>query len=232
MKLVTSNVSSSNRKSKHLILVIVCIAIILVAASVGAYYFTQPSGSTDDTAVPTNFNDGAYANYNIIVYNPNGSIYDRNYMNTSITAGTYSGVDCWVYVQNYCYNNETGTCNELSTLYLNKTTYNSLHITIEYYTNGVLTEQKAFNPGESGFDDDLPRFQSFNTTARDQSVTVPAGTFSCIQREGTVIDKQTGEAYYKVQYLNDSVPGWGIVKHQDYQGDVLLGEYVLVNYGN
>ncbi len=222
-----------SKKSSKIIIAAVCIAVVLVAAFVGVYYCVLPNQPANVPEPVTNFSDGSWANYTLTVYNENGTIAsDGNMMAVSV-AGTYNGTNCWVYVENVTYTSKTdGTnTNDLITYYLDKTTYATLHQTEQVTSEGEVIYDGKFDSGEAGFMDTIAIVRNMTVVATGQSVTVPAGTFSTTQREGTLTYASESAVYDLTSWASTEVPTWGIVKYQFHLGNALFSEYLLESYG-
>ncbi len=223
------------KKSNKIIIVAVLAAVILVAAVAGVYYCTLPSQpKTPETPdVVTNFSDGAWANYDMNYYATNGTLVSKDSMMVYAYASTENGTDYWVYVENETCTNSDGTIvNEVSTYYLDKSTYSNVHLHSEVFTDGVQTYDKEYVPGDTGFPDDLTHFQGMTVIASDESVTVPAGTFNTQETHGTYNFLITGTTYDMTAWSNADVPAWGIVKYEFTAADGSSYEYVLESYGS
>jgi hypothetical protein len=230
-----SDAVSSKKKSNKPILLAVCLAVIVVAAVVSVYYFGLPSQPSEEPQgrVVTNFSDGAWANYSLTIYNQNGTVVSMGNMMAYANSGTYEGADCWVYVENVTYTSSEDTAvTDTVTSYLNKSTFAALHQTEQITSDGVVTYDEAFDSGDEGFMDTLAIVRNMTVTATDKSVTVPAGTFSTTQRQGTLTYPSDPTTYDLTSWASTEVPTWGMVKYEFRVGGVLFSEYLLEAYGN
>jgi len=217
-------------KSKKVMLTAILIVIVVAAVSVAAYYFLAPQ--TPEQDVVTNFSDGAWANYSSEFYQ-DGVFVSEGRLLVWANAGTYNGVDCWIYVENETYTLEGGIVqSNIQTYTIDKTTFMGLHQKNEIYENGVNTYSKEFSPGEEGFNDQLLVFKSKTVQATDQSITVPAGVFITTELKGTSVFFVNGATYDATVWINPDVPCWGVVKFQYYLDGALDTIYVLESYGS
>ncbi len=228
-----SKVAHVKKKSNKTIIATVCVAIILIAAVAGVYYYTVPNQPSDKLEPVTNFSDGAWANYTVNYYDENDTLWaSQGSLIVHSTAGTYNGVDCWVYTENDTYTSENGTViNEVVTYNLDKSTFSTLHIKQQIFSNGEVTNEKEFNPGDDGFINDITRFNSMTLIARNEPITVHAGTFSTTKIQGTYTYFVTSETYDMTAWTSADVPAWGVVKYQFYLKGALTWEYLLESYG-
>jgi hypothetical protein len=224
-----NQIVKAKSKSKVIASVVVCVAIVLVAAFVGIYYLVPPkSEQTPTSEVVHNFSDGAYMNYEVVNYYRNGTAGGHGFENETVTAGTYAGTPCWIYGENlvFTYNNGSVFTNSMTTYY-DKSTYATLQrSTFSRYANGQEINE-TLGPNDEGFVDDLPYFRSLNVTATNQHVSVPAGTFECTVHEGP--DLGSGATF--TSWVNKDVPTWGEVKIQYSTGDYIICTYTLESYG-
>ncbi|HSV49481.1 MAG TPA: hypothetical protein VLH35_04120 [Candidatus Acidoferrales bacterium] len=224
---------SKSKKSKKLLIAAVLLIVIVAAVSVGVYYYLPNQTAPKPDAV-TNFSDGAWANYNLTIYNATGTIASNGTMMVYTYAGTYNGTNCWVYVENVTYTSSSGaTIVDVVTDYIDKTTYATLHSTQQTTSDGTVMYDKALSPGDAGFMDVIATVRNMTVTATDKSVTVLAGTFSTTERQGTLTYPSDPNTVYDLtSWASTQVPTWGIVKYQFHVGGVLSSEYLLVSYGS
>jgi hypothetical protein len=178
---------SVKRKSNKILIAAVLIAVIVVAAFVGIYYFVLPNQQAQKPAVVTNFSDGAWANFSLSIYNANGTLASIGRMATRSYSGTINGSNCWVYMENTTYASSDGSIvTDVVTDYLDKSTYATLHKTEVVTSNGAVIYDQSFSPQDAGFMDTIATVGNFTITGTDQSVTVPAGTFITTMRQGQI----------------------------------------------
>jgi hypothetical protein len=225
--------TQTKKSSKKILVATVIIAVIIVAAVAGVYYGTQPSATAAEKGFAiTNFRDGAWANYSVVYYDLNGEVVCPGSMLTYTYAGQYNNRDCWVYVENTTWTQVNGTGSDIFTYYLDKTSYVTLYQTVDSYANGTHTNTMGYTSEAEGLVDNLSIFSSLSVKARDKSVTVPAGTFSTTEQDGPVTYVYYGESYGLHAYVNNTVPGWGIVEYQYYTMETMTSDYQLVSYGS
>jgi hypothetical protein len=218
------------KKSNKLMLAIICIAVILVATVAGIYYYASPKPTADKPVLVTNLSDGAWVNYTAKYYE-NSNLVSQGTLMEYVIAGTYNGADCWIYVGNETYPIESGVCSKVYTYYLSKTTNVTQYETMQEYTNGELTDNQTYSTPAEGLFDIRSSFENTTLVAKDQSITVPAGTFSVTQQKGPSIF--AGTSYDITVYINKDVPGWGVVEYQYYLANgALESEYLLQSYGS
>ncbi len=220
------------KKFNKLLIIAVLVIVIVAIVSVSAYY-CLPSAAPSKPDVVTNFREGAWANYSLTIYNPNGTVKSSGNMMATTTSGTYDGKDCWVYAENVSYTSTDGAViGDVITYYLDKTTYTTLHQTEIVTSDGEVAYNATFNPGDAGFMDTITIVRNMTVTATDISVTVPAGTYSTTQRDGPITYASEATTYNVTSWANKDVPTWGMVKYQFRLGTVLFSEYLLVGSGN
>ena len=214
---------------KKIVIVAVCVAVVIVAAFVGIYYLVPPNSEhPQDISVVTNFSDGAYANYVIVSYDDAGAVKGRGILNNTITDGTYDGKSCWVSLENYTFAYINGTVvNDLVTCYLDKSTYSNVQTSQQSYVNGELAYNETWGPDAADSFDDVSLFSNMTVIATDQSVSVPAGTFSTTEREGKVEADVT-----LTIWMNNAVPVWGEVKSNYTRDGQIICTYTLESYGS
>jgi hypothetical protein len=219
-------------KSKVIALAAVCIAIVLVAAFVGVYYLLPPKNQqTPSTDLAPNFSDGAWLNYAIVSYNSDGTPKGHGVENSTITAGTYAGTPCWICAGDVVFTYNNGTVfHDVMTFYYDKSTYATLQMCMVRYADGELQYNETIGPNDEGFIDDYAYLSSLNVTATGQTVSVPAGTFECIARQGP--DPTEPEVSLAI-WLSKDVPGWTEVKSAySYSSDGrLFCTYTLESFG-
>lgn len=224
--------SPKPKKSNKLLIIAVLVIVIVAAVSVSAYYYL-PSQAPSKPDVVTNFREGTWANYSLSIYNTDGTVKSSGNMMATTTSGTYSGKDCWIYVENVSYTSTDGAIiGDVITYYLDKTTFATLHQTETVTSDGVVAYDAAFNPSDAGFMDTIAIVRNMTVTATDKSVTVPAGTFSTTQRDGPITYASEATTYNVTSWASKDVPTWGMVKYQFRLGSVLFSEYTLVSSGN
>jgi hypothetical protein len=223
---------SKPKKLSRVLIAALLIIIIVAIVSVSAYY-CLPSQTPSTPDVVTNFREGAWANYSLSIFNPDGTVKSSGNMLATVTSGTYNGSNCWVYIENVSYASTDGVIiGDVITYYLDKSTYYTLHQTETVTSGGVVAYDAAFNPGDSGFMDTIAIVRNMTVTASDKSVTVPAGTFSTTQRDGPITYASEATTYNVTSWASTDVPTWGIVKYQFRLGSVLFSEYLLESSGS
>lgn len=213
------------------IVTVVIAAVILAASVTGVYYCAIPSTAAEKATVITNFSDGAWANYSIVYYDINGEVVCPGNMLTYTYAGKYNDGECWIYVENCTWSQVNGTGADIFTYYLDKTSYLTMYQTVDSYANGTLVNSIGYTTVEEGLADNRLIFEGLTVTAKDKSVTVPAGTFRTTEETGPVTYTYYGESYGLRAYVNDAVPAWGVVEYQYYTNATMTSIYKLVTYG-
>ncbi len=217
------------KKPNRIVILAVLVAVILIIAVVGAYYGTLPSQPTAKATPVTNFSDGSWANYTENYYDESGQSSPGGMMTYTIS-GTYKNQECWNYVENMTWTDENGTWVETDTYYLNKSTYENLGQTCQVYNNGTLSSEKEFATNELA--NDLENFGNMTIIAKDQTVTVPAGTFSCTEQKGPIYYAGEDTTYDVTVWAKNDIPNWGVVKYQFYLDGALVCDYLLESYGS
>lgn len=219
-------------KNSNRILIATALIIVIVAVVSVTAYYSLPS-QTPKPDVVTNFHEGAWANYSFSNYNSDGTAAHSGNMLASTTRGTYDGKDCWIYVENVSITNPDGsTAEDVFTYYLDTATYTTLHQTETTTADGAVAYDAAFNPGDADFMDRIALLRNMTITATGKSVTVPAGTFSTTQREGSITYANRATTFDVTTWASTDVPLWGTVKTQFYLNGSLCDEYLLTNYGS
>ncbi|NLF87489.1 hypothetical protein GX563_01550 [Candidatus Bathyarchaeota archaeon] len=222
---------SKPKTSNKILLAAVLVVIIVAAVSVTAYYCLPRE--TPNPEVVTYFGEGAWANFTLSIYNADGTVASSGNMLACAYSGTYGGSDCWIYVENTTYIGSDGSIvSDVVTDYLDKSSYSTLHKTEVVTSDGAEIYNEAFSPGEAGFMDTIATVRNFTVTATDKSVTVPAGTFSTTERQGSITYASDPTTYDFSSWTSSTVPAWGVVKYQFHLGGVLFSEYLLESYGS
>jgi hypothetical protein len=223
--------TSNKIKTRKILFCIICVTLILVVSFAGIYYLTPPDSQLKATDVVTNFSDGAWSKTKIISYDDTGTTIDgEGYEDSLITSGTYDGKACWILTNNFTFTYTDGTQRvDYVTYYIEKSTYNNLHLSQKQVINGEVRFDEEINPGSEGFDDDLLVYGNMTISAVSETVQVPAGTFNATVRT-RIDDPETG-IYYSV-WMSEDVPAWGIVKSRFYIGNLTVCEYLLESYGS
>lgn len=220
------------KKSNKILVAAVLIVVIVAAAFIGVYYFAPPNQQAQKPAVVTNFSEGAWANFSLTIYNANGTLASIGRMAASSYSGTINGSDCWVYIENTTYTSSDGSIvTDVVTDYLTKSTYATLRKTEVVTSNGVVIYDESFSPQDDGFMDTIATVRNFTVTGTDESVTVPAGTFSTTMRQGQITYASDPTTYDLTSWTSSQVSAWGVVKYQFHVGGVLFSEYLLESYG-
>jgi hypothetical protein len=193
----------------------------------GIYYLAPPGSQPKATDVVTNFSDGAWSKTKIVSYDDTGTTIDgEGYEDSLITSGTYDGKPCWVLTNNFSFTYTDGTQRvDYVTYYIDKSTYNNLHLSQKRVIDGEVKFDEEINPGSEGFDDDLLVYGNMTIFAAPETVQVPAGTFNATVRT-RLDDPETG-LYYSV-WMSEAVPAWGIVKSRFYSGNLTICEFTGV----
>lgn len=221
------------KKSNKILVAAVLIAVIAIAAFIGVYYVVLPNQQAQKPAVVTNFSDGAWANFSLSIYNANGTLASIGKMMVCSYSGTINGSNCWVYIENTTYANLDGsTVTDVVTDYLDKSTYATLHKTEVVTSNGAVIYDQSFSPQDAGFIDTIATVRNFTITGTDESMTVPAGTFSTTVRQGQITYASDPTTYDLTSWTSRQVPAWGVVKYQFHVGGALFSEYLLESYGS
>ncbi len=229
-----TNNESTKKSSSRIILAAILIATVVIVAVAGVYCLVLPNLKAEKSPEPvTNFSEGAWANYSLSIYNPNGTVTSSGYMMANTTAGTYNGSDCWVYVENVTYTSTDGSnVNDVITYYLDKSTYTNLHQTECITSNGEVAFDGEFNSGDNGYMDTIAVVRNMTVLATDKAITVPAGTFSTTERTGNLTYVSESATYTLTSWASKDVPTWGIVKYQFHLDGALFSEYLLESYGS
>lgn len=218
----------AKKKSKKIITAIL-LALVLVITAVGVYAYTQsnqPANAEKATPV-TNFSDGSWANYTVTFYE-DGQEY-LGVMMTYTISGNWHNQDCWQYAENLTWTDNNGTWAQIDTYYLDKSSYQCIGQTCETTLNGATYTQEEFT-GEN-MSNDFARFSNMTVLAKNVSVIVPAGTFSCTEQQG-LVDSAVQRVTYNVDvWVNSDVPNWGIVKYVFYLDGAANSEFQLKSYG-
>jgi hypothetical protein len=249
--------SSSNRKKLAIAaILVVLVAVISVAAYIslaspnhgegGPGPSFTPSSSPSSTALPTvtptssptstvtssSYRVGAWANYTMKSYDSTGrttALYNIGY---SVSEGTNKGVDCWIL------RTEQGTSGDLSgqaysmltvtTYWLDKSNLQGVHYKIEIYSNGqqISLTENDYAPGDVN---NIPTAINPSTVVGKESITVPAGTFTCDKAVTSTTD--LGNQYVITVWGNQAVPVVGMVKQEMVENGVLISSTELTTYG-
>jgi hypothetical protein len=166
----------------------------------------------------------AYANYLLTDYltDPNGTTTNIK-LNVTGEEG-YSGTPCWTYVMTteadfYGVSNKVVT-----TKWLSKSTLECMHIRVQAYANGELTDDSEY-AGDSHEGSDMPNV--IQATVGAETITVTAGTFNnCVKDADEGPNGQGSKEWVSV-----NVPIWGLVKLETYLSSGTLSIYELTAYG-
>ncbi|MCW4044583.1 MAG: hypothetical protein NWE94_03590 [Candidatus Bathyarchaeota archaeon] len=240
--------ASSKMDSRKLLVVVLLIVIVVVSAGVLVYLMMNQSSSTNPTpnpsATPTaspsgtstpspsatpsgtgttaNFRTG-WATYVIKSYDA-GEVTAENTMKYAISEGTYSGTACWVMTVEMTMNQESGTMKIVMTYWISKSTGQGIHMKTQTYMNGELANEyeEDIEPGEDG---DIPEPIDISTVTSTETITVPAGTFTCAKITATT-SGGTSTAWY-----NSNIPVIGLVKTEVTSAGSLVSTTELTGYG-
>jgi hypothetical protein len=110
---------------------------------------------------------------------------------------------------------------------IDKTTYEPISGRIEAIADGVVLFNETIDLSSPAYNTTGTAVIDPNTIVGQESVTVPAGTFTC--QKATTTDTSTSTV--NNVWINSDVPMWGIVKMTTTQGTVIISQTVLTAYG-
>ena len=191
----------------------------MATASAGAYYLTLPNNNASPLPSTTNLKDGAYVNYTVRTYE-NEAITSEYPITWIVSEGTYNGTDCWVIKVTADINVENSTTTTLIYWYMNKTTYECISMKTQTYVDDVLVSEDESKYGSP------PAVVDPQTIVGQETITVPAGTFTC---DKVVVTDATTGIVTNLWYSTD-VPIVGLVKMETYEGTQLTSARELIAY--
>jgi len=146
-------------------------------------------------------------------------------MKYAVEDGTYSGTACWVMTVEMTMNQESGTMKMVMTYWVSKSTGEGIHVKTQTYMDGELVNEheEDIEPGEGG---DIPDPIDMSTTTSTETITVPAGTFTCGKITVTATTG-TSSAWY-----NSNIPVIGMVKTETTSGGAVISTTELTGYGS
>jgi hypothetical protein len=146
-------------------------------------------------------------------------------MKYSITEGTYSGAAVWLLNVEMTNNVEGGTMKNIMTYWVNKNTMQGVHVKTQVYMNGELISENEEDiaPGEDS--GTMPDPIDLSTTTSTETITVPAGTFTCGK---ITVTTPTGTSS---SWASASVPVIGLVKIETTYGGKVQSTTELIGYG-
>jgi hypothetical protein len=219
-----------SRKKSNKPFAAILIAVILIVSVVGVYVYTQfnqPSSAEKATPI-TNFSNGSWANYTVAFFKDHQAY--PGAMMTYTVSGDWHNQDCWQYIENLTWTDDNGTWAQVDTYYLDKSTYQCIGQTSQTILNGATYSREEFT-GEN-MSNDYARFSNMIILAKDASVTVPKGTFTCTEQQGLIHSAVQRSTYDVTVWVNSEVPNWGVVKYTFYLDGTPYSEFLLESYGS
>ena len=183
----------------------------------------SPSGT-----VSMGSRNGAWANYTLKNYNANGAVAANYDMSYAVSQGSINGVDCWILKTELKLSIGTDVTKTVTTYWLNKSNLQGVHYKIVITSNGIVISdtENDYSPGDFN---DIPTTINPSTVISIESVTVPAGTFTCDKAVSTQTD--LGKTFVTTVWGNSNIPVIGMVKKQMTQDGVLISTTELTSYG-
>ncbi len=208
---------------------VAAIAIIVVVAGVaGVYYLSLPSSPKENdpyAQATANFQAGTHVEYVLKSYDSNGSVSSETQAKWSVNEGVYNETNCWLLGINNSETSSEGVKSEVDlTVYLSKSTLESVHVKTQMFLDGDLVYEDESDPDSNNYSDMIPMQFPAQYVAYE-TVTVPGGTFSGC---GKVTDSDSGSVFNA--WIHKDVPVWGIVKMESYQGETLVSTMELKTY--
>ncbi len=157
-------------------------------------------------------------------YDNTGALTLEAHEKESISEGTYNGQNCWLLITDSEQTTEGEMTSSTTIIYLSKSTLDGVRM--EMYMNGALIMGYDLNDTtttETGTTGEIDP----NLIMSYETVTVPAGTFTNCAKASTTT-AGTGTTYI---WAHESVPVYGLVKMESYDGQQLSMSVVLTAYG-
>jgi len=203
--------------------------IVVFAGAAGVYYLSLPSSPKESdpySQAMANFEAGKHVEYLLKAYDSNGSVSSESQAKWSVEEGVFNGTGCWLLGINNSETSPEGVKSEvILTVYLSKSTLESVHVKAEMFMDNKLVFGEEVGPDSKAYDDMIP-VQFPAQYVAYETVTVPAGTFvGC----GKVSDAASGSVFSA--WIHKDVPVWGIVKMDSYQGETLVSTMELMTKG-
>jgi len=244
---------SSNRSK---LLIVVIIIALVVVVSIGAYIalasqenktgnggpsFT-PSPSASLSPTPTSsatvtpspsasyvgYRVGAWVNYSRTDFHENGETNARYNIMYHVDEGSSKGVNCWLLQTSLEFSAEGSTTKTLTTYWLDKSSLEGLHYKIEIYsgTELISVTENDYSPGDVN---DIPTAINPSVVIGQETITVPAGMFTCDKVATTTRD--LGNTYVTTVWGNQDIPVVGMVKQEMTRNGFLISLTELTAYG-
>jgi hypothetical protein len=171
---------------------------------------------------------GAWANYTTENYDFNEEVTARYNMRYSVDEEFRNGVDCWILQTETVLVSDEDSMKNTATYWLDKRDLHGIHFKIQIYSKGeiISTVENDYSPGDFN---DIPTSIDPTTIVSHESITVPAGTFSC--EKAAVTTKDLGKTYVVTVWGNSGIPIIGMVKEEMTQDGFLISSTELVAYG-
>ena len=111
------------------------------------------------------------------------------------------------------------------TYWVSKSTLEGIHIKTQMYSGNdlIYENEEDIAPGDSG---DIPEPIDMSTTTSTETITVPAGTFTCGKITVTTTNGTSSS------WANSGIPIIGLVKMETTSGGVITSTTELVSYHN
>lgn len=215
-----------NKKTIYIIVAVLVVVIVVASAGV---LLMQPNngGNTPSEGPDVNFQVGAWVNYTSTSYDNDGNVAGVMPMQWSVEEGAYNGSNCWILNQTMWITADGSMTETLIVWYVDKTSFNNLHMTMMTYVDGVLMSTDEYNPDSPGFIS-KPAMLNEQTGVGQETITVPAGTFNC--NKSTTTDATTGTVT-NIWY-NSDIPVFSLVKEETLNGTQVTSLTELTAYGN
>lgn len=121
--------------------------------------------------------------------------------------------------------NGGSTTETLIVWYVDKASFDNLHMTMMTYVDGALASKDEYNPDSPGFIS-KPTMLNEQTVVGQETVTVPAGTFNCDKSTTTDATGAVTNIWY-----NSEIPVFRFVKEETLNGTQVTSMTELTAYG-
>lgn len=203
---------------RKLVLLASVVTVIIVASYIGAHYLMLPNSSKDASALPssTHLKVGDYVTYVEKTYADNIET-SRYPIKWEVTEVVFNETDCLVIKVTANVDSNTTI---LIYWYMDKITYECISMKTQTYDSNTLISEYESEYGSP------PAVVDPQTIIGKETITVPAGTFTC--DKAIVADEATGTLTHL--WYNADVPIVGLVKFETYEGNQLITERELTAY--
>jgi len=249
--------SSAKMDSRKMLVIVLLLVIIIVSAGVLFYLATNQSSSsgnatptpsptstgatptptgTGATPTPTatssgnnqvgSYKAGTWAQYEMKSY-ADGEATSEATLKYAIDEGTYSGTACWIMTYEMQMPQESGTMKVVTTYWMDKTTFDGIHMKTQTYMNDELISENEedMTPGETG---DIPEQIDLSAATSYETITVTAGTFNCAKTSVTTTN--AGVTHTTSTWASAQVPISGLVKMESLSDGALVSTMELISY--